>query len=231
MLKAIEKCGVKNIDEIVAVISKYNIDDASIILNLANQYGSIVIKTIAKVEPSNINLVFDGINICRTGNLKGDEAAKKILNVLSEFKQPLKNGLKDPTLWAKVATQNGDKGLFVLGKYKVDGVSYLEVAENLKANYYNIDFWDALEKYCGSDFMWKINEKFLEMQTSAKKMIVFSHDITKETYLTGFYEQEVDFVKELIKMGHIRWVMVYIMAFNTLFRYLEGEYLCLDTMN
>lgn len=101
----------------------------------------------------------------------------------------------------------------VLGKYDAGGISYITEAKKLRASYYNLDCWSELSKVLGEDDMWKINEKFLEMQTASKKTIVFSHDIYNPDYIFNpnrtkitSFGKDVDFISKLVREGKYKIV-------------------------
>ncbi len=105
--------------------------------------------------------------------------------------------------YARLATQNEYMSLFendevVLGSYDGPGNagSYDQVAQNRGATYFYLENWDAVNAAHGRDFMWQINEAFLEQQRTAGKDFIFSHDPLNPTgksypneinYITTFY--------------------------------------------
>lgn len=68
----------------------------------------------------------------------------------------------------------------MLGKFE-DGksTSYDKIAQEYDAQYYNLDEWDELAKTHSRDEMWKVNEKFLDIEIASGRDIYLSHDPAK----------------------------------------------------
>ncbi len=94
--------------------------------------------------------------------------------------------------YAKMATQgNKSSDLVVLGKFNQDGISYVNVAIRKEAIYFNLENYDELNKAFGSEYMWGINEKFLQQQMQQGKKFFLSHNPFEAT---GAFAKEVDFL-------------------------------------
>ena len=83
----------------------------------------------------------------------------------------------------------------VLGKYGDGGpTAYTSVAKDMDAQYFQLDNWDELAARYSDDEIWKINEKFLDIQTSSGREIYLSHN--PEDYLGKgqFYSRELQYL-------------------------------------
>lgn len=113
--------------------------------------------------------------------------------------------------YAREATKNPRSSEVMLGKYKQDGVSYVEEAIKRKSTYFELDDWDAVSKKIGIDNMWNINKEFLNQQLKAGKNIVCSHDPWKAT---GYFQDEVlhlidSGATDFVKVGTNLWKVVF----------------------
>lgn len=108
------------------------------------------------------------------------------------------------TEYAVKATKNPSSAEVVIGKFNVDGVSYVDVAKRRGSTYFQLDNWDQVVKIVGEDNMWNINELFLKQQLLEGKVFFLSHD---PSIATGYFAKEVDFLKSrgygFIKVGTI----------------------------
>ncbi len=92
---------------------------------------------------------------------------------------------------------NEEADKVVLGKYEgKDAGSYDVVAENIGAQYFNLDNWDEMADIYSSDDMWKINEKFLDIEISSGREIYLSHDPTIFAADGTFFSREIQYLKE-----------------------------------
>ena len=83
----------------------------------------------------------------------------------------------------------------VLGKYGDGGpTAYTSVAKDMDAQYFQLDNWDELAARYSDDEIWKINEKFLDIQTSSGREIYLSHN--PEDYLGKgqFYSRDLQYL-------------------------------------
>lgn len=83
----------------------------------------------------------------------------------------------------------------VLGKYGDGGpTAYTSIAKDMDAQYFQLDNWDELSARYSEDELWKINEKFLDIQTSSGREIYLSHN--PEDYLgkEQFYSRELQYL-------------------------------------
>ena len=64
----------------------------------------------------------------------------------------------------------------------------------MDAQYFQLDNWDELAARYSDDEIWKINEKFLDIQTSSRREIYLSHN--PEDYLGKgqFYSRELQYL-------------------------------------
>ena len=96
--------------------------------------------------------------------------------------------------FAKQATKNANSTEVVLGKFNQDGVSYVKVAQERGATYFELDNWDSVVKEVGESNIWNINKSFLQQQANAGKNFMLSHDPAQAT---GYYAKEVNSLKEM----------------------------------
>jgi len=83
----------------------------------------------------------------------------------------------------------------VLGKFDGGGpTSYSEVAKNMDAQYFELDNWDELASMYSDNEIWKINEKFLDMQTSSGRDIFLSHNPAEHINTNSFYAKELQYL-------------------------------------
>lgn len=83
---------------------------------------------------------------------------------------------------------NPDANSIVIGKHDLNGVDYQTIAKEYYGKYFNLESWDGLaETYSGTQ-MWRINQKYLEMQIQAGNRIYLTHDpdIFRTQYTSGF---------------------------------------------
>lgn len=96
----------------------------------------------------------------------------------------------------------------VLGKYGDGGpTAYTSVAKDMDAQYFQLDNWDELASKYSNDEIWKINEKFLDIQTSSGREIYLSHDPADYINGTDFYSRELNYLLDngytFVKEGDI----------------------------
>jgi hypothetical protein len=109
--------------------------------------------------------------------------------------------------WKSIKGRNKSERV-VLGKYEADSPnSYTEVAKEMDAQYFELDNWNQLASEYSLDEIWKINEKFLDIQSSSGREIFLSHD--PELYIgeTSFFSRELHYLiqngYELFKEGGV----------------------------
>ena len=83
----------------------------------------------------------------------------------------------------------------VLGKYGDGGpTAYTSVAKDMDAHYFQLDNWDELAARYSDDEIWKINEKFLDIQTSSGREIYLSHNPEEYLGKEQFYSRELQYL-------------------------------------
>jgi len=95
----------------------------------------------------------------------------------------------------------------VLGKYEKNSPnSYDAVARDMDAQYFNLDNWDDISSQYSPDEIWKINERFLDIQTSSGREIYLSHNPNAD-WGASYYTREINYLKEngyrFVKEGDI----------------------------
>ena len=96
----------------------------------------------------------------------------------------------------------------VLGKYEEGSLSsYDEIAREMKAQYFNLDNWDELSAQYSREEIWKINERFLDIQTSSGREIYLSHNPSDYIGGDSYYAQELQYLLDngytFVKEGDI----------------------------
>ncbi len=96
----------------------------------------------------------------------------------------------------------------VLGKYGDGGpTAYTSVAKDIDAQYFQLDDWDELASKYSDDEIWKINEKFLDIQTSSGREIYLSHNPADYIGDGTFYAREIQYLMDngyrFVKEGDI----------------------------
>ena len=92
-------------------------------------------------------------------------------------------------------TDNAD--CVVLGKYESGSqTSYDSVARDIDAQYFNLDNWNELSSKYTREEIWKINERFLDIQTSSGREIYLSHNPFEELVKpqSTYYKQEINYL-------------------------------------
>ena len=91
----------------------------------------------------------------------------------------------------------GKSDAVVLGKFE-DGksTSYDKIAQEYDAQYYNLDEWDELAKTYSRDEMWKVNEKFLDIEIASGRDIYLSHDPAKFSGDGSFFAKEIEYLRQ-----------------------------------
>ncbi|HBC31127.1 MAG TPA: hypothetical protein DC024_07795 [Clostridiales bacterium] len=95
-----------------------------------------------------------------------------------------------------------------LGKYADGGPnSYTKVAESMDAQYFDLDNWDELASQYSADEIWKVNEKFLDIQTSSGRDIYLSHNPADYIGDGSFFSKELQYLLDsgytFIKEGDV----------------------------
>ncbi|MGX7243925.1 T7SS effector LXG polymorphic toxin [Enterococcus quebecensis] len=84
----------------------------------------------------------------------------------------------------------------VLGKFDGGGpTAYTTKAKRIGAQYFELDNWDELSKMYSDKEIWKINEKFLDIQIASGRDIYFSHNPLDFIGDGSFYSQEIAYLQ------------------------------------
>ena len=59
-----------------------------------------------------------------------------------------------------------------------------------------MDEWDELAKTYSRDEMWKVNEKFLDIEIASGRDIYLSHDPTKFSGDGSFFAKEIEYLRQ-----------------------------------
>ena len=137
------------------------------------------------------------------GGWAGVKAKPKIKAKINDLKSSVKGaggadgGKTLSNIDAEEHAFNANKGgkkadSVVLGKYeKGSSASYDSVAKDMDAQYVNLKNWDELSSQYSSNEIWKINEKFLDIQTSSGRDIYLSHNPAKFLNDGSYYSKEI----------------------------------------
>ena len=94
-----------------------------------------------------------------------------------------------------IVEKAGKVDAVVLGKYGDGGpTAYASVAKDMDAQYFQLDNWDELAARYSDDEIWKINEKFLDIQTSSGREIYLSHNPEEYLGKEQFYSRELQYL-------------------------------------
>ena len=94
-----------------------------------------------------------------------------------------------------IVEKAGKVDAVVLGKYGDGGpMAYTSVAKDMDAQYFQLDNWDELAARYSDDEIWKINEKFLDIQTSSGREIYLSHNPEEYLGKEQFYSRELQYL-------------------------------------
>lgn len=97
---------------------------------------------------------------------------------------------------ATKGANNSDSDSIVLGKFDGGGpTAYTTKAKEVGAQYFELDNWDELSKLYNDKEIWKINEKFLDIQIGSGRDIYFSHNPLNFIRDGSFYSQEIAYLQ------------------------------------
>lgn len=66
----------------------------------------------------------------------------------------------------------------------------------MDAQYFNLDNWDELSSQYSREEIWKINEKFFDIQTSSGREIYLSHNPAEYLDDSSYYSQEIQYLRD-----------------------------------
>lgn len=66
----------------------------------------------------------------------------------------------------------------------------------MDAQYFQLDNWDELAAEYSDDEIWKMNEKFLDIQTSSGREIYLSHNPAEYIDKKQFYSRELQYLRD-----------------------------------
>ncbi len=85
--------------------------------------------------------------------------------------------------------------------------SYDSIAKAMDAQYFNLENWNELSSQYSGEEIWKINEKFLDIQTSSGREIYLSHNPMDYVGDGSYYSKEVQYLMDngyrFIKEGEV----------------------------
>ncbi|SEO96831.1 hypothetical protein SAMN04488134_1263, partial [Amphibacillus marinus] len=135
----------------------------------------------------------------QASNFKGH--VKKEQVVLNGGKQAGGSGKIMSSMDAEKHAFNATKGAgnsdsIVLGKFDGGGsTAYTTKAKEFGAQFFELDNWNELSKIYSDKEIWKINEKFLDIQIGAGRDIYLSHNPLDYIGDGSFYSQEIAYLQ------------------------------------
>ncbi|SDO99306.1 LXG domain of WXG superfamily protein [Streptococcus equinus] len=147
------------------------VDEAGNLAKLAE--AGDVASTVGKVEDG-VKVVDKVSDVVKTSNiLSYDEAEEIAFNAI-------KGSKRSETV--------------VLGKFDGGGpTAYSTIAREIGSQYFELDNWTELSSKYSEDEIWKINEKFLDIQTSSGREIYLSHN-PEGDWGRSFYAKELKYL-------------------------------------
>lgn len=95
-----------------------------------------------------------------------------------------------------VKNDTGEAILDAYGKTIPSDKSYNVIAENMNTQYFELDNWDDLTKVYSDEEIWKINERFLDIQTSSGRDIYLANDPSKYLGENTYFAKELQYLQE-----------------------------------
>ncbi|HEY5536044.1 MAG TPA: hypothetical protein VIL99_14055, partial [Ignavibacteria bacterium] len=124
-----------------------------------------------------------------------------IIKELGETKKAPKGGTEtlsseDAEEYAFQAIKGPDNAeSIMLGKYEKGSLnSYDEMAKAYNSQFFNLDNWDELSRNYSRKEIWKINEKYLDIQTSSGREIYLSHNPVEYVGDGSYYSSEIQYL-------------------------------------
>ena len=74
--------------------------------------------------------------------------------------------------------------------------SYNSIAKEMDAQYFQLDNWDELSQLYDPEEIWKINEKFLDIQIASGRDIYLTHDPEEYLNTPTFFSKELQYLKK-----------------------------------
>lgn len=74
--------------------------------------------------------------------------------------------------------------------------SYDVIAKEMDAQYFNLDNWDELSSQYSKEEIWKINERFLDIQTSSGREIYLVNDPKNFIGDGSYFSQEIQYLMD-----------------------------------
>lgn len=102
---------------------------------------------------------------------------------------------KSAAYYAELSTHNASSNKVILGKYdnSYRGQSYIDTAVDYEATYFNMYNYDQVASETSPEFMWSINEAFLNEQAAQGKTFYLTDD---PDTATGSFAKEVKWLKD-----------------------------------
>ena len=152
---------------------------------------------------SGLKVVFAVVDLVTLG---GAVAATKLSEV--GLKEALKAFGKTVAVdFDAIKDKNGNYVLDADGNRIPSENSYDSIAKAMDAQYFNLENWDELSSQYSGEEIWKINEKFLDIQTSSGREIYLSHNPMDYVGDGSYYSKEVQYLMDngyrFIKEGEI----------------------------
>ena len=104
-----------------------------------------------------------------------------------------------------LAVEGGSKS--ILSYEDAEEIAFDSIAKAMDAQYFNLENWNELSSQYSGEEIWKINEKFLDIQTSSGREIYLSHNPMDYVGDGSYYSKEVQYLMDngyrFIKEGEV----------------------------
>ena len=130
-------------------------------------------------------------NASKTAKLSIEEAEELAFNAVHG---PSKSDIVVLGKFDGVKDANGNFIKDANGKVIPTENSYNVIAQDMGAQYFQLDNWDDLASKYEGDEIWKINERYLDIQTSSGREIYLTNNPNDFIDGKGFYTREVNYL-------------------------------------
>ena len=188
--------GLDKADDLAKLSTK--VDD---VVDVADDLGDTM-KVVDKIDDV-ADVVDDVADITKAADKVDDVARIKILSS-EEAEELAFNAIKGPDKadsivlgkFDAVKDELGNDILDVAGNRIPSENSYNIIAKNMDAQYFELDNWNELADIYSNDEIWKINEKFLDIQIGSGREIYLTANPADFIDVPSFYSKELKYLQE-----------------------------------
>ncbi|MGO2961379.1 MAG: hypothetical protein ACTIDE_02090 [Carnobacterium maltaromaticum] len=121
---------------------------------------------------------------------------KKIVDVVEEIENTsIMSGVEAEENAFNAIKGSNNSDSIMLGKFDGGGkTSYTAKAEEYGSQFFELDNWDELSIQYSDEEIWKVNEKFLDIQIGSGREILFSHNPVEYIGDGSFYSKEIQYL-------------------------------------